>query len=43
MEIEKLIKEIKLIINNDLYEKNLITYKEYINAIKEVQKKNKCL
>ena len=43
MKIEEFIKEIKLIINNDLYEKKLITYEDYIKVIKEARKNNKCL
>lgn len=43
MKIEEFIIEIKLIINNDLYEKKLITYEDYVRGIKEVRKNNKCL
>lgn len=42
MNIDKFITEVELIINNDLYEKNLITYSEYIKVITEVRKKKKC-
>lgn len=42
MNIEEFINEIKLIINSDLYEKNLITYSEYTKVINEVRKKKIC-
>ena len=42
MNIDKFIQEVELIINNNLYEKKLITYSEYIKVISEVRKKKKC-
>lgn len=42
MKIDELITEIKIIINNELYENNLITYSEYIKVLKEVRKKKIC-
>ena len=42
MNIDKFIQEVELIINNNLYEKKLITYSEYIKVIDEVKKKKKC-
>ena len=32
-----------LIINSDLYDKNLITYSDYLKVINEVRKKKKCI
>lgn len=43
MNIDDFIKEIKLIINNDLYAKNIITYSDYLKVINEVRKKKICL
>lgn len=43
MNIEKFIKEVILILNNDLYEKNLITYNQYQKAINEVRRKKICM
>ena len=42
MKIEEFIEEIELIINSELYEVNLITYTQYITALKEIGKKKVC-
>mgnify|MGYP003303453652 CR=1 FL=1 len=43
MNIDNFIKELELIINSDLYDKNLITYSDYLKVINEVRKKKKCI
>lgn len=42
MQIEDFLIEVKLILNNELYESNLITYSQYTKALKEIRKKKVC-
>ncbi len=42
MKIDDFIIEVKLVLNKELYEANLITYNQYIMAIKEIRKSNLC-
>ncbi len=40
MKIEEFITEIKLIINNELYQSNLISYDKYEQVVQKIGKKN---
>lgn len=42
MKIEEFLIEIKLLLNAELYEANLINYNQYSKSIKEIRKKKIC-